>query len=126
MPTDDTGVAGKITPCATGSTWSIEKAPEYKARVALLPARALLEVAKVMDFGNQDRNGEKRGPHGWRDRCGYLEQADKALSHLLRFLDGEDTDDESGLPALAHAAARVLMLLEASLTRPDLDDRYKE
>jgi hypothetical protein len=71
---------------------------------------ALWAVAQVMSFGSTKGYDDE----GWRGRS-IIYHADAAFRHLVAHLRGEDIDQESGLPALAHAAARVLMMLALSL-----------
>jgi len=81
-----------------------------KPRFALLPMNALWEVARVLTFGPSKGYSD----FGWREKD-ICYHADAALRHLVAHLRGEVLDLESGLPALAHAAARVLMMLALSL-----------
>lgn len=74
---------------------------------SLLPWDALGPVVEVMMFG-----ARKYGPDNWRD----VPDAGRrywsaAQRHLIAHLQGEPTDEESGLPHLAHAACCVLFLL---------------
>jgi hypothetical protein len=89
-----------------------------KPRFELLPPNALREVAEVYTFGAlkyEDRNWE-RGI-SWGRVYGAVQR------HLHAFWAGQDLDEESGLPHLAHAAFGLLALLEFSRTHPELDDR---
>ena len=45
--------------------------------------------------------------------------------HLIKFIQGEDIDPESGLHHLAHLCFDALMLLDYSKNFKHLDDRYK-
>lgn len=76
-----------------------------------VPRDALESVIEVF------RNGcEKPGryPFNWRDRGPDYEKNKRAAMerHLKRHDDGELFDDESGMPALAHAAANLLIELD--------------
>jgi len=92
-----------------------------KPRTDLIPAVAILEVAKVMGFG-----AKKYSAHNWLGglKCGRLVAA--ALRHLFQWLSGQTNDKETGLNHLAHAACCCLMALETQIRKPELDDRYKE
>lgn len=83
------------------------KYDQGKADWSLLPWEALEDVVGVMMFGAQ-----KYGPDQWRDvpdaKRRYWSAAQR---HLISHLQGEASDDESGLPHLAHAACCVLFLL---------------
>lgn len=95
-----------------------------KPRMELVPARAHLEVAKVLTFGankytQRDDEGTvlKDGANNWR--LGgvaviprYLGAAERHINALKR---GETRDEESGLPHLAHALTCLLFALELDL-----------
>jgi len=91
-----------------------------KPMIGLVPLRAVWEVAKVMSFGAQ-----KYDAFNWKGGIKYMRLINAALRHIIQFTEGEDTDSESGLSHLAHAACCILMLLEMTMDRQDLDDRYK-
>ena len=104
-------------PVATGV-----KHDQGKPRTDLLPARALMEVAKVLEFG-----GRKYGDHNWRGGLKYSRLVGAALRHIFSWLGGEDNDPETGLCHISHAACCCLMLLEFCLRgKSMLDDRYTE
>jgi hypothetical protein len=74
-----------------------------KLRFSLVPLDALRAVIKVLGLG-----ADKHGDFGWlqRDPAG---EVDSLYRHLEAALKG-DLDEESGLPAAAHLAARALIL----------------
>ena len=90
-----------------------------KPPLGLLPRRALEEEAKVLAFG-----ADKYGLHQWRKGMGFSRLADAALRHIYAFLDGEDTDPETGLSHLAHARCSLGFLLEYEGKRVGTDDRF--
>jgi hypothetical protein len=94
--------------------------PILKPKMSLVPLRAMWEVGKVMSFGAQ-----KYAAYNWKGGIKYTRLSDAALRHIIEFIEGEDMDSESGLHHLAHAACCITMLLEMTMDRPDLDDRYK-
>ncbi len=86
------------------------KDDQGKARLDLLPFRALERVARVLEYG-----ATKYGEDNWRT----VEHAERryvaaALRHLFAFARGERRDADSGEPHLAHAAACVLFLLDSN------------
>lgn len=88
----------------------------------LMP-RALLEVAAVASFG-----AAKYADRGWEAHAPtaqYSKFLGPMLRHILKWMKGEDTDDESGKHHLAHAAWNVLALLELILVEKGVDDRSK-
>lgn len=92
-----------------------------KAPCELLSPLALLGTSAVLKFG-----AGKYGRHNWRGGISYSRIIGAIFRHLLAFMMGEDTDPESGLPHVDHAAAGVMFLQEFYRTRKDLDDRYKQ
>ena len=91
-----------------------------KPSIGLVPLKAIWEIAKVMSFGAQ-----KYDRFNWKEGIRYSRLSDAALRHLIQFIEGEDIDSESGLPHLAHCGCCITMLLEMTMDRQDLDDRYK-
>lgn len=98
------------------------KYDEKKERTDLMPADALLEVAKVFTFGAskyEDRNYEKGMK--WGRVFGAI------LRHLFKFWSGEDHDKETGYHHMTHATCCCLMMLTYVLNPIYLkfDDRSK-
>lgn len=91
-----------------------KKHDEGKPRMSLVSPKALVEVAKVMTFGEVKYGKlnylEGDGLNPWR-------LVDAALRHLNQHSAGEHLDDETDLPHLAHAAASCLMALEIIIKR---------
>lgn len=96
------------------------KHDQEKPAMALLPLHGAEAVAKVMTYG-----AKKYEAHNYLSGIAYLRLASAALRHLFAWLRGEDTDGESGLPHLAHAAASIMMLIDMTVEHPNLDDRFK-
>lgn len=95
-----------------------------KEMMSLLPAEAMLELGKVMTYG-----AKKYEKENWRKGISYQRLMDAAQRHLLKFQSNQypDTDDESNLHHIAHAAVNLIMLLQFELEgRTELDDRYKK
>jgi hypothetical protein len=77
-----------------------------KARMELLPLKALEAIAAVMTFG-----ANKYADNGWKS----LEDAEgrytgALLRHLTAIQAGEVNDPESGLPHIAHVACNAVFL----------------
>ena len=70
----------------------------------LLPWEGVVEVARVMAWSE----ARKHSGGDWRTRS-VRHHAGKAVGHIVSHITGHELDDESGLPSLAHAAARALM-----------------
>jgi hypothetical protein len=98
-----------------------DKIGATKAALHLVPPTAIAMVAQVLAVG-----AEKYGPYNWREfpinRTLYCAAA---LRHIYADMDGEtiDPDPRSGLMHLAHAAAGLLILLDAIACDAMIDDR---
>lgn len=91
-----------------------------KLPLHLLSTEAMNQTAAVLKFGAQ-----KYAEHNWRKGFAWSRPLSAAMRHITAFNAGEDTDPESGLSHLAHAACCIMFLLEFEKTHPHLDDRYK-
>lgn len=90
-----------------------------KIRYDLIPVEALREVAKVYTMG-----AVKYADNNWRKGIAWGRIYAAVQRHLSAYWGGEDTDSESGLSHLAHAAWGMLTLLEYADTHKEQDDRY--
>ena len=82
-----------------------------KAPLWLLQIPALKQVARAMEQGNRQAD---RGPFNWRRQ--HVLRSDMvsgAHRHLLDAENGLDADADSGQDPIAHAIARLLILLDA-------------
>lgn len=90
-----------------------------KPNLALIPAGAQLQIAPVFQLG-----AAKYGPYNWRKDAVEAECYVAACQrHLFSWLDGEDVDPESGELHLAHAAACLMILLDANACGKMIDNR---
>jgi hypothetical protein len=84
-----------------------QKHDDGKPRWDLLPYDAVAGVVDVLTHGSI-----KYGPENWRTVPLWDERYfAAAMRHLSAYRRGSFTDDDSGLPHLAHAACCVLFLL---------------
>lgn len=86
------------------------KPASERPQLSRLPFRALGAVAKVIESGDR-----KYAEGDWitaPERIDGRRDIDSALAHLAEWLGGKDVDEESGESPLAHAAARLLFILE--------------
>ena len=88
------------------------------ARISLIPVYAQIEEAKVYGMG-----AEKYAPHNWRRGYPWSWSYDAMQRHLTQFWNGEDLDEESGLPHVAHARWHTGVLLEFMRYDLGTDDR---
>ena len=78
-----------------------------KPRWSLVPEQALEDVVKVLTYG-----ARKYGDYNWREvDDGPRRYYDASMRHLMAYRQGHWTDDESGLPHLAHAVASLLVVM---------------
>lgn len=90
-----------------------------KPSLTNVPPVGIFRVGQVMAEG-----AAKYGPMNWRDaKVTSSTYVNAALRHLLAYQDGQDLDEETHLPHLAHAAACLLILLDAEAQGTLQDDR---
>lgn len=101
-----------------------EKAQTYddgKPPLANLPPAGIAAVARVQAYGHRkykDFNNYRRGMEVSR-------QLSCAMRHIMAYMDGESLDPESGETHLAHAACRLLFVIQNERDGVLIDDRYK-
>lgn len=88
-------------------------------RFDLIPYEALAEIARVYGMG-----AKKYDPHNWRKGYDWGLSYAAMMRHATQFWQGEDLDQESGLPHMAHAAWHCLTLLTFMKEHQGLDDRF--
>lgn len=83
------------------------KADSGKPRPTLVPASLINAVTAVREFGCK----KYHDPDNWR-RVEPQRYKDALYRHWLAYLDGEEKDQESGLPHLHHMACNLAFLIE--------------
>lgn len=96
------------------------KADSGKVEYHHMPPEALEQVMQVFTFG-----GKKYSAYNFRNGFNYSRPFNAAMRHLWAWWRGENTDPESNLSHLAHAACCIIMLLDFEKNKSHLDDRYK-
>lgn len=92
-----------------------------KPGVHLLPLDALVDIARVYDYGCR-----KYALHNWEQGLKWSEGTEASLlRHLAAWHGGEDYDPESGLPHDLHIAFNALALVAFRLRGIGIDDRHK-
>jgi len=87
------------------STGAVRDAQEGKGRMDLLPVRAIIEVAKIMELG-----AEKYEARNWEQGIPVHRFMDSGLRHSFKHLRG-DTDE----PHLAMACWNLLCCLDTQM-----------
>ena len=98
----------------TGARYNTGK-PDY----SLIPLSSMADAARVLEYG-----AAKYNKHNWMKGMPHSVPYACMMRHLAAWQAGEDMDDESGLPHLAHAMCNLVMLIEFQTTYPEGDDRY--
>lgn len=91
------------------------KFDQEKARMGLLPPRALESVAEVLTFG-----AKKYLPNNWKyvDN-GPTRYLDAAMRHINSFMKEEVNDPETGLPHLSHALCCLMFIVDLHLEQQE-------
>jgi hypothetical protein len=93
---------------------------EHLYRVIGLLDPAWDECARVFDYGRY-----KYAAWNWAKGMDWSIPIACAARHLLRMIEGEQIDPESGLPHRGHVLCNIVMLLTFIETYPEGDDRPK-
>jgi nucleoside 2-deoxyribosyltransferase len=83
----------------------------------------VLEVeARVWEYG-----AEKYDRGNWLKGQSVMSSTDSLMRHLVKFIAGEDDDDETGIPHVGHIITCAKILANGYLNHPDkFDDRPKD
>ena len=101
-------IAYRLSQCGGEVVNEGAKDDSQKQRFSLVPTKALTDVIDVLEFG-----AKKYGSENWRKVDNAQERYfNAAMRHLLAWRKGESSDDESGLPHLAHAATCLMFMIE--------------
>ena len=94
---------------------------DKKLNLSLVPPVSIAYEAMAFMEG-----ARKYGPYNWRDKAVEAMTYIAALQrHVGQWLDGEEIDQESGDPHLAHAKACLGILIDAMTTGNLIDNRPK-
>jgi len=89
-----------------------------KPNFSLIPLVTLEDEARVWSYGER-----KYAAWNWAKGMPWSVPLACALRHISAWQRGEENDEESGLPHLAHAMCNLRMLMLYSKTYPEGDDR---
>lgn len=99
--------AGEQQPDNLAKQMQEAKADAGKDRPTLVPASLVKAVAAIREYGCQ----KYHDPENWR-KVEPQRYKDALYRHWLAYLDGEEKDQESGLPHLWHMACNLAFLIE--------------
>lgn len=91
------------------------------AQASTLDAVALLKLAEVAGFG-----AKKYAAHNYLKGYDWGLSLDALHRHLWAFQAGQDLDEESGLPHMAHAAWHALALVSFMERGLGTDNRFHQ
>ena len=94
---------------------------QKQAQLGGLDPMALWEVARIAGYG-----AEKYERYNFVKGYSWSLSYDAMQRHLMQFWNGQDYDEESGLPHAAHAAWHALTLLTFMLREKGTDDRFPQ
>lgn len=90
-----------------------------KVSMSHVPVAVMLELSLAMQEG-----AIKYGRYNWRSKpIKATAYYDALLRHMGAWLEGEDTDPDSGLPHITKALATLVVLRDAQLAGTVTDDR---
>lgn len=92
---------------------------QKQAQLGAVDPEAVLAVAEVAGFG-----GQKYARYNFAKGYAWSLSFDAMMRHALLFWGGEDVDQESGLPHMAHAGWHCLALLCFAGRNLGTDDRF--
>jgi hypothetical protein len=103
------------------NTYKAQTFDDGKPPLAVLPVAGIRAVANVQAYGNS----KYKSYDDWRKGMEARRITSCAIRHIFAYLDGEDIDPESGQRHIAHAATRLLFLLQNEEDGVLIDDRFK-
>lgn len=92
-----------------------------KPEVSQLDPRFIIDLAELITI-----SAEKYGKFNYALGQEYLTPIDSLMRHTMKFLSGEDLDDESLRSHVLHMAANCMILYSSILTdKKELDNRFE-
>jgi hypothetical protein len=96
---------------------STAKTDTGKDRLDLLPYAGLASAAKAFEYGMG-----QYGHNNYKNAKSYRPFLAASMRHIMKKLNGEDIDKDSGLDHMCHAAACLLMADELKAQGKPMDD----
>jgi len=96
-----------------------ERYNQGKPQWHLVDFPSLEPMVRVLEYG-----AKKYAPDNWKKGLPVKEICDSLLRHTFAFLDGQDNDEESGLPHIGHMQCNLLFLAYVMKNKSEsFDDR---
>ena len=111
--------AGKAPLSLIPATFTKAIVDHYAGHGLPIPTRLIWQVGAVLDFG-----AKKYTAHNWRQGGSWTSCLNSALRHLVKMIEGNQIDDESGLPESGHLGCNLAFLLEFDWRGTGKDDRF--
>jgi len=91
-----------------------------KLQWSLVDFKSLEGLVKVLEMG-----ARKYDKHNWKKGMPITQVSESLMRHLFAFLNGEDTDPESGLSHISHVMCNAMFIEYIMREKPQFDDRYE-
>lgn len=89
-------------------------------RFDLIPVDGMNLLAELYTKG-----AEKYAEHNWRNGYEWSKSYAAAMRHLTQFWNGEDYDEETGVPHVINVVFHMFALSQFMQDYPEYDDRYR-
>jgi len=76
---------------------------EGKPKWTLVHFNSLIPLVRVLEYG-----AKKYAPYNWQKPMSRMDILDSMQRHMAKLIDGEENDDESGLPHIGHILANAM------------------
>ncbi len=76
---------------------------EGKPKWTLVHFNSLVPLVRVLEYG-----AKKYAPYNWQNPMSRMDILDSMQRHMAKLIDGEENDEESGLPHVGHILANAM------------------
>lgn len=118
MKPDEFDRQAEQAPVAAQAQEGGAKQTDGKLPLQLTPWLSVMEMVRVLEFGAQ-----KYDSWNWSKGLSFMGCIASTMRHLIKFISGQDNDDESGLSHIAHAMCNCAFLLHFVKMGGGTDDR---
>jgi hypothetical protein len=92
-----------------------------KAQWSLVDFKSLEPLVDVLEYG-----AKKYERNNWKKGLPVNENCESLMRHVIAFMDGENTDSESGCSHLGHIMANAMFLSWILENKPEFDNRNEK